>query len=1178
MSDNKLLNRALFTINQLNGKLKEVLAEKTRWQQENSQEEGQKEDQEIAIIGMSCQFPQAPNIKIFWEQLCNQFDGVTHYPASRLSLLGIDPTDLETKIEDIYGGYLEHVDLFDPSLFKISPREAKCMDPQQRLLLMNTHQAFLDAEILQQTDFKNTGVFISHYASEYMSLGNQYEKENALLLATGNATSISANRISYLYNLVGPSLVLDTACSSSLVGVDIACQYLRKKHIDYAVVGGVSLNLNPHVTQLLQDSSMLAKDGKCKTFDQSADGYVPGEGVGVIVLQRVRDAQLKESKVYSVICASAVNQDGKSNGLTAPNGFAQEQLIKQGFQLANIDPRKVQYIETHGTGTYLGDPVEVEALSNVIKKKHKTAHNDTKKPCVLGCLKTNIGHLEPAAGIASLIKASLCIYQGKIPANNHLKTINPLLNMDETSFVLPNQVLDWPELNKVAGVSSFGFGGVNGHVVLRNMPQELTKERGNIIEKYPLYDFKLKSYWSKKLENTMYPGESRQRKDEGFLSYQLVNSPTDFLRATLVINKRNLPGIEDTGNFHIGFYLEIIYKIFSNHFDTTQIRVERIQFLHALFISKKVNTEIQIILQRNDNNKFHLDFYFKYDNSGSNWIKTAEASVYPATDSGDSLTMTRLPQGKVSDTLTEEQFYNSYEAIGYPAGGFVRAIHSTKVYQKESISKLKLSFGANDYKLGIHPGAIDGALQPGIIMHAGSLSMTTLMEDINIYGPLHAKKTYHLYNKLLNSSTKDNNRFSILWVIYDSDNKIRITCKKAVLQKLSNNNVLKASAEPDLIGISQLTENVLLEEIARLLEMKSNELRTDVLLLELGMDSLMLMSLGRLLDHSNIAINSLFEVTINDLITLIESKEDKVASSEVAPSDAAPIEVSIQPPRELIDYSLDKRKWIRGKKKKKARIQLYCFPHGYASATIFRNWVNTFPAEVDVWPVELPGRGDRCSERPIEFTEEMAEKLTQIIGKDLEQPYALFGHSIGALLAYSWTLHLQKMHMPLPQQLIVGAFTAPMLSNPLLRMIKGQYRFYGIDALPNLEAILDPDNVELVETIIDMTMEMPQGFATAVDRKSTYALLPSMIAALRMADTFDSTKIKPVSVPIVALHGKGDIAVTQDEMQAWEKLTTKPFSIELFSGDHDFINSDQNEKEVIESISNRLMQCIMESA
>lgn len=456
MDEQLTLQKALFTIK----KLKQLLLEKK-----------DAAPQPIAIIGMSSRFPQAAGKQAYWQMLCEGRNVITHMPEKRWELLqGTHEAAMRDPSYPYWGGFLSDIDAFDAYFFGISPREAARIDPQHRLLLEVAYEAFEDAGLtVDKLAGSNTGVFSSLYVSQLMHMQQMDSEMDALFLPTGNAISIAANRLSYLFDLHGPSVIVDSACSSSMASLHLACLNLMNKSCDMAVVCGAKLNLLPYVNFVLTKAKMLSVDGQCKTFDADANGYVQGEGVGVIVLKPLDKALQDNDRIYAVITGSAVNQDGKTNGLTAPNGLQQEALLKSAYRNANINPRDISYIECHGTGTFLGDPIEIQALGEVVGK-----NRDKEQPCWIGSVKTNIGHLEPAAGIASLIKVALSLYHGKIPPHLNLKTRNPHLAFDKYHFRVPNKVESWPKYgpHRIAGVSGFGFGGTNAHVVMRELADE----------------------------------------------------------------------------------------------------------------------------------------------------------------------------------------------------------------------------------------------------------------------------------------------------------------------------------------------------------------------------------------------------------------------------------------------------------------------------------------------------------------------------------------------------------------------------------------------------------------------------------------------------------------------------------------------------------------------------------
>lgn len=441
----------------------------------------------IAIIGMSCRFPQAANPQAFWDLLRNGVDAISEVPADRWDVDAYYSSDSASgKVTSRWGGFLENVDLFDTHFFGISPREATRMDPQQRLLLEVSWEALENAFISPATlAGTRTGVFVGISSNDYSRLQFDDAEKIDAYAGTGNAHSIAANRLSYFYDLHGPSMAVDTACSSSLVAAHLACQSLQNGESDLCVVGGVNLILTPELTITFSQARMLSPDGRCKTFDASADGYVRGEGCGVIILKRMSDAIRDGDNILALIRGSAVNQDGRSNGLTAPNGLAQQDVIRQALANAQVAPHQIGYVEAHGTGTPLGDPIEMASLHAVLDD------GQTNSRVLVGSVKTNIGHLESAAGIAGLIKSVLAMQNEAIPPHLHLKEVNPYLSLEDSRLEIGTYLRPWKRRDqpRFAGVSSFGFGGTNAHIILSDAPlvtlsdSEGSLPRGSKIER-----------------------------------------------------------------------------------------------------------------------------------------------------------------------------------------------------------------------------------------------------------------------------------------------------------------------------------------------------------------------------------------------------------------------------------------------------------------------------------------------------------------------------------------------------------------------------------------------------------------------------------------------------------------------------------------------------------------------
>ena len=428
-------------------------------------------DEPIAIVGVGCRFPgDVTTPAEFWELLASGRDGVREVPAERWERFGDGSAADQAVIDRTtrWGGFLADVEGFDAEFFGITPREADLMDPQQRLLLEVSWEALEHAGLAaDRLRGSATGVFVGASGTEYSHLSGATLDQIDAWTATGSALSIIANRLSYLLDLRGPSIALDTACSSSLVAVHQACQSLRSGESDTALAGGDNLLLSPSVTVTFDEAGALAPDGKCKTFDAAADGIARGEGCGVVVLKRLTDARRDGDRVLALIRGSGVNQDGRSNGLTAPNPVAQTDLLRRVYAQTGLSSTEIDYVEAHGTGTLLGDPIECQALGAALG-----AGREPDRPLLLGSVKTNLGHLEAAAGIAGLIKVVLAMVHNRLPASLNYAEPNPHIPFADARLSVIAAARPWPRYAGVAraGVSAFGFGGTNAHVVLEEWP------------------------------------------------------------------------------------------------------------------------------------------------------------------------------------------------------------------------------------------------------------------------------------------------------------------------------------------------------------------------------------------------------------------------------------------------------------------------------------------------------------------------------------------------------------------------------------------------------------------------------------------------------------------------------------------------------------------------------------
>ena len=446
--------------------------------------------EEVAIIGVSGRYPMAEDLGTFWENLKSGQDCITEIPSDRWDYRRFFNPDRnrDGAVYTKWGGFLEDVDTFDPLLFNISPREAEFMDPQERLFLMTAWHTLEDAGYTKSNLADSTvGVYVGVMYGEYQLYGAELAARGIPVALNSSHGSI-ANRVSYHFNFNGPSIALDTMCSSSLTAVHLACESIKRGECDAALAGGVNLSIHPQKYLLLSQGKFASSDGRCRSFGQGGDGYVPGEGVGAVLLKPLSRAVADGDTIYAVIRASAVNHGGKTNGYTVPNPNAQARLISGLLQSIDIDPESISYIEAHGTGTALGDPIEITGLTKAFGPGAEGAQY-----CSVGSVKSNIGHLESAAGIAGLTKVLLQMKYGQLVPSIHADPPNSHIRLENTPFYVQQEHSEWKptkiEANggevaytRRAGVSSFGAGGANAHLILEEFQESEFKVEGSKLK------------------------------------------------------------------------------------------------------------------------------------------------------------------------------------------------------------------------------------------------------------------------------------------------------------------------------------------------------------------------------------------------------------------------------------------------------------------------------------------------------------------------------------------------------------------------------------------------------------------------------------------------------------------------------------------------------------------------
>jgi acyl transferase domain-containing protein/acyl carrier protein len=661
----------------------------------------------IAVIGMACRFPaRIDSPEAYWEALVEGRDGVIEMPEGRWRDKAALPP------EQCLGGYLENIDQFDTAYFGISPREAQQIDPQQRLLLEVAWEGLWDAGIEPASlTGSDTGVFVAIYNSDY---GRMHYRDRSSMTAHasfGTAHSVAPGRISFLLDLKGPNIAVDTGCSASMVATHMAVQSLRAGECSAAIVGGTSLKILSDEIVAFSKWGVLSGNGRCKTFDAAADGFGPAEGCAVVVLKRLSDALQDGDRIRTVIRGSAVNHDGRSTVLTAPNGLSQQAVIRTALKNARIEPHEVSFVETHGTGTSLGDPIEVEALNAV----YGTNADGDRSPCVLGAVKTNLGHLEAAAGLAGLIKTALALENGLIPKNLHFHELNPEILLQDSRLSIAAEPVPWPRgaRPRVAGISGFGLGGTNAHLIVEEaplLPVNHHPEKGRVIP-LPKQQWNRQRFWLSESVSRGTPIVTADTR-EGYVHPLLGRTVSlGFIKGSLFeseIDPASTPYLKDhaLGDqplLPFAAFLEIANAAASQSRSGTAFAIRNFTLQEPLFLSSAPR-KLQVLAAE--------DSVEIASERGSAWIRHAKGALHDVpvvTGRAD------LPQlrSRCQEAIDPAEIYRQLEAAGLRFGPAFRVIQQAWRGAGESLAMLRLPREMNEaaVKQGMHPALLDGCFQ-----------------------------------------------------------------------------------------------------------------------------------------------------------------------------------------------------------------------------------------------------------------------------------------------------------------------------------------------------------------------------------------------------------------------------------------------------------------------------------
>ena len=738
----------------------------------------------IAIVGMSGRFASAKNLDELWEYLANGDDLVKEIERwdMRDAYKNLD----SNKKHCTRGGLLETIDEFDPAFFKISEMEARFMDPQQRIFLEEAWKALEDAGYaIKSGNGLDCGIYVGYNGGDYAAL---LEGELPPQALWGNAASVIPARMAYYLNLQGPAITVDTACSSSLVSVHLACQSLWNNETKMALAGGVAVHCTPGFYISANRSGMLSPNGKCHTFDQNADGFVPGEGAGVVVLKRLEDAQRDGDHIYGVILGSGLNQDGKTNGITAPSARSQERLENYVYDTYDINPESIQLIEAHGTGTILGDPIEVGALTKTFGK-----YTDKKGFCALGSIKSNIGHATAAAGVAGLLKVLLSFKHKQILPTIHYQKANPNIEFESSPFYVSTDLKNW-DVNTTqrrrAAISAFGFSGTNAHMVLEEAPET----QGNPSKPtLPKHVFKNGKYWipernRKKTEsNVQFAGAVQlhpllQYNTSTLYGQQYSSEFTgkeNFLKDHVIDGGRVLPGVA---------YLEMALQAYLNasksSLNESNIALQNVAWINPIYCNDKVGVDIVLDLISEN------EIGFNIKESKSTKKENAKGIIRSIENSLKGKRDFVSIRGRCNEIeIDKKGCYNTFEGLGFSYGTTHQCIDRIHSGHKELMVSLSANH-FNDKEFGqyiMYPGLLDSVLQAmiGIGLEEGKKADVLIpfsIDNLEVYGSIPKNAFAHVTWK-----EPQNDVLKIDITLCDQDGNIILLIEGFNTRKLQSN-------------------------------------------------------------------------------------------------------------------------------------------------------------------------------------------------------------------------------------------------------------------------------------------------------------------------------------------------------------------------------------------------------
>jgi acyl transferase domain-containing protein/surfactin synthase thioesterase subunit len=1210
----------------------------------------------IAIVGAACRMPgDADTPDEFWKMLCAGTDTIKEVPADRWSIeetYDPDPA-VPNKMNSRYGAFVRDLRKFDPDFFGVSPREALTLDPQHRMLLETSWEALEDAAISPDSLYNSdTGVFVGIASFDYSLrlLASDIPTVDPFV-GLGNCHAAAAGRISYFFGLQGPCTAVDTACSSSLVSVQLACQAIRTGECRVALAGGTNALLGPLLSINFSKARMLAPDGRCKTFDAAADGYVRGEGAGMLVLKRLSDAIADGDPIRSVIYGAAMNQDGPSGGLTVPNGTAQENVIRRALAQARLQPHQVGAIEAHGTGTQLGDPIELGALARVYCQ-------DRKDPLWVGSAKTNIGHLEASAGVAGLIKATWMLQNRTIPPHLHFKKANPHANWANGKIQVPRELTPWKsEGTRYVGISSFGFTGTNAHIILGEAPKATTasanyapdgpatlrlsarnekalremarryrdtiaawasqgsaKSSGEIrlrdvaeslanhraalpygasiradnlqtavelldqlaqgntsspkIEtgrhgpstesldfgpgsfrrlRFPFYPFQKQDYY---VTPTPEGAERHKFKKPQTVPEHILlgaNEPSSNGRLLFRPNwsQPRLDWLQDhrfggAAVFPASGYVELMAATRGTLDDSSpkSVMVRDIKLLRALPLDSTQSERIEVTIDRHGADA-NIELRSKPGASGS--ILHAQGTVgegdYPAWALQPTKATKQLAKQAANDQASPSiaGIYDVFQQRGLQYGERFRALSAVDVGENEVACIVRLPSSmrsdAGDYLL--HPVLLDACFQALLAKLDATLGQHAMLPVAIDRVYLRQSTGTEAIGYLRLTSQRDGVMADV--AMFDKNLQPIAALEGVRLQRIAAMMDMPHIGEggPDTAPsvMTPLKEELLAlpeeeqqsrlvsflqEQLVKLLRHEQPELPDPTAnLFQVGVDSL-------------IAVEWVYEINRGLGIRLpVETLLTRTTIASLAGELVNWISNKASAGGGMAGESAGTNIWIAPRRiKPAADHRVFCFHHLGGEPSLFAEWNDAMPGNIEVCAVQVPGRGDRAAETPIDHFETLIDELADGLLDELDRPFAFFAHSAGCLVAYEVAQLLRRRFGLQPERMFMGASMAP---DAVMERVSSGFA----------TALGEPNDPRLKEL-----------FVAAGASANTPERQALMVADAEIFASWRNTALPPLDCGMTVFGGKGDRLVKRDDLLGWAKFALGDFHIEMVEGDH----------------------------